>query len=87
MTELTELPNIGKELAKKLDNAGVKNSEELKELGSEDALIRIDTLQNGGACINMLFALEGAVQGIRWHGLDKDRKEQLKDFYNRMKKG
>ncbi len=28
----------------------------------------------------MLCALEGAIQGIRWHGLSKERKEELKQF-------
>ena len=85
--ELTDLPNIGAELAKKLKQVGVNSAEELNALGSEDALLKIDTLQNGGACINMLYALEGAVQGIRWHGLAKQRRAELKDFYNQIKKG
>jgi DNA transformation protein and related proteins len=33
----------------------------------------------------MLFALEGAIQGIRWHNLDKNRKTELTEFYNRLK--
>ena len=85
--ELTDLPNIGAELAKKLKQVGVNSAEELNAIGSEDALLKIDTLQNGGACINMLYALEGAVQGIRWHGLAKQRRAELKDFYNQIKKG
>ena len=28
----------------------------------------------------MLYALEGAIQGIRWHCLDKVRKQELKEF-------
>ncbi|MBT3209955.1 MAG: hypothetical protein HN704_13745 [Bacteroidetes bacterium] len=32
----------------------------------------------------MLYALEGAIQGIRWHGLDKNRKEELKEIYRMM---
>ena len=50
-------------------------------MGSENAIIKIATIKNSGACINMLYALEGAIQGIRWHGLDKQRKQQLKEFY------
>jgi len=26
--------------------------------------------------------LEGAVQGIRWHNLPKERKEELKEFFH-----
>lgn len=85
MNKLTDLPNIGKTLADKLEMIGIKSEEELKEMGSENALIKIATIENSGACINMLYALEGAIQGIRWHGLDSARKEELKEFYRLMK--
>jgi DNA transformation protein len=87
MGKLTDMPNIGKELAQKLKLAGISDEQQLKETGSEDALIRIDTIKDGGACINMLYALEGAIQGIRWHGLSPERKDELKEFYRRLKKG
>ncbi len=83
--ELTSLPNIGKTLAEKLLAVGINNEEDLKAAGSENAIIKIATIENSGACINMLYALEGAIQGIRWHGLSKDRKETLKEFYRMMK--
>jgi len=81
MKELTELPNIGKTLADKLKEIGIESEQDLKELGSENAIIRISTIKNSGACINMLYALEGAIQGIRWHGLDNNRKRELREFY------
>lgn len=34
----------------------------------------------------MLCELEGAIQGIRWHALDNDRKKELKEFYRMMNK-
>ena len=86
MGSLTELPNIGKTLAEKLNLIGVNNEQELKQLGSESAIIKIATIEDSGACINMLYALEGAIQGIRWHGLNKDRKQELKEFYRMLNK-
>ncbi len=83
MSNLTELPNIGKTLADKLIQAGISSPNELKTIGSENAFIRIKTIDST-ACINMLYALEGAVQGIRWHALDAARKSGLKDFYEHM---
>jgi len=83
---LTDLPNIGKTLANKLNLIGIKNEQELKEMGSENAIIKIATLAESGACINMLYALEGAIQGIRWHNLDSARKQELKEFYRMLKK-
>lgn len=86
MKELTDLPNIGDTLAKKLQSIGVNCAEDLIAMGSEKAIIKISTLESNGACINMLYALEGAIQGIRWHSLDKMRKQELSDFYKVLNK-
>ena len=86
MKTIEELPNIGKTLAEKLKYIGVTNELELVELGSENAIIKIATLENNGACLNMLYALEGAIQGIRWHGLAVDRKQELKEFFRVLEK-
>ena len=86
MNSLTDLPNIGKTLAKKLNAVGIKTKQELSEIGSEEAIIRIAVLENSGTCTNMLYALEGAIHGIRWHGLDNQRKQELKEFYRAMVK-
>ena len=45
----------------------------------KNALLQIRAIDES-ACFNMLCALEGAIQGIRWHGISKDRKEELKQF-------
>ncbi|WP_404813547.1 TfoX/Sxy family DNA transformation protein [Clostridium bowmanii] len=31
--------------------------------------------------MNRLYALEGAIQGIRWYNLSKEIKNELKKFY------
>nr|NQU93721.1 TfoX/Sxy family protein [Bacteroidota bacterium] len=85
MNNLTCLPNIGKTLAEKLLMVGITNAYDLKFFGSENVILKIATIENGGACINMLYALEGAIQGIRWHGLSNERKEELKSFHQMMK--
>lgn len=81
MNSLTHLPNIGKTLAEKLNQVGINDESTLKQIGSENAIIKLATIENSGVCINMLYALEGAVQGIRWHNLDNNRKLELKEFY------
>jgi len=85
-TSLTSLPNIGNMLAEKLLNIGINNVQELKAIGSEKAILKIATIENSDACLNMLYALEGAIQGIRWHGLSIARKQELKEFYRMMMK-
>ena len=79
LIRLTEMPNIGKVVAEKLILAGITSPEELKAIGSEQAFIRLQTIDET-ACLSMLQALEGAVQGIRWHNLPRERKEELKEF-------
>lgn len=78
--DLSSLPNIGKTLAEKLILVGIETPSQLKSMGSENAFARLKVIDNG-ACINMLFALEGAVQDIRWHNLEKSRKDELREFY------
>lgn len=84
--QLTELPNIGATLSTKLNQIGVNTEEDLIQMGSENAIVKISTIENSGVCINMLYALEGAIQGIRWHDLSDDRKKQLNDFYRILTK-
>lgn len=85
MESLTDLPNIGNVLADKLQAIGIGSAEELKLIGSEQAILKIATIEHSGICINMLYALEGAIQGIRWHALETCRKQELKEFYSLMK--
>ena len=80
---LTKLPNIGSTLAEKLVFIGVNTPQDLLDMGSEKAFIRIQTIDHE-ACFNMLCALDGAVQGIRWHNLSRDRKTDLKEFYKQL---
>ena len=82
--DLTNLPNIGRTLADKLKMVGISTPNDLLNTGSENAMIKIKTIDKE-ACINMLFALEGAIQGIRWHNLEKSKKLELTEFYNRLK--
>jgi DNA transformation protein len=50
-------------------------------MGSVEALIRIGQT-DPTAFANMLYALEGAIHGVRWHALPKDHRDQIKEqFY------
>ena len=84
--KLTELPNIGIVLAKKLQSIGVMNESDLIQLGSENAIMKLATIESNEVCINMLYALEGAIQGIRWHNLSAARKDELKIFFQMLAK-
>jgi len=83
MGELSKLPNISKVIEAKLSEADIVKPQELYEVGSKEAFIRI-RLKDPTACVNMLYAIEGAIQGIRWHNLPDDTKAELKNFYNSL---
>jgi DNA transformation protein and related proteins len=81
MEDLTKLPNIGPVLAEKLNGIGVESYDDLAEMGSVEALIRIGQT-DPTAFANMLYALEGAIQRVRWHALPKEHREKIKEqFY------
>lgn len=81
MGDLTKLPNIGKVVEEQLNEIGIETVEQLNKIGSKQAWLKIKEIDNS-ACINRLYALEGAIQGIRYHNLSEDKKNELKEFYN-----
>lgn len=81
--ELEELQNIGKVTAELLRKAGIHTIEELIKLGSKEAFMRM-LIIDPTLCINMLYALEGAIQGVKDYSLDEKTKQNLKDFYRHL---
>ncbi len=84
MGELSKLPNIGAKVEAQLNEIGIETFEQLKKAGSKEAWLNIRSIDSS-ACINRLYALEGALQGIRWHNLSEEIKRELKEFYNNVK--
>ena len=84
MSDLTQLPNIGKTVAQQLEEIGIHTAQELADLGSRGAWLRIQA-NDPSACYHRLCALEGAIRGIRWHDLPADLKADLKEFYQSHK--
>lgn len=84
MSKLTALPNIGEKLALQLEKIGIDTSDKLLEVGGKEAWLRI-LARDPSACFSRLSALEGAIQGIRWHNLPPEVKADLKQFYRQHK--
>lgn len=84
MSELEKLPNVGKILEKRLSDVGINSPEELRDNGSEEAFKKL-YFHEGDTCFGTFCALEGAIQGIRWHNLSKEKKQQLKKEFNQIK--
>ncbi len=84
METLLSLPNIGKEMVRQLNGAGIDTPEELRRVGSREAWLRILS-RDPSACYMRLCGLEGAIRGIRWHSLNAGVKAELKEFYRKHK--
>ena len=80
MGELKTLPNIADKLEVQLQEVGIDSIEALKQTGSSEAWLRIASI-DPSACYMRLCALEGAIQGVRWHNLEENKKKELKAFY------
>ena len=81
MGELKSLPNIADKLEGQLHEVGIDSIDALKQTGSREAWLRIASI-DPSACYMRLCALEGAIQGVRWHHLEEDQKKGLKAFYD-----
>lgn len=79
MGKLAILPNIGVRLEEQLNVAGIDTPEQLRELGSRKIWMRLKRM-DPAVNLTRLYALEGAVRGVRWHLLDDDTKSELRDF-------
>lgn len=84
MGELENLPNIGVIVEEQLNAVGITTYEQLKEFGSKQAWLKIKAMDDS-ACINRLYALEGAIQRIKKTHLSTEIKADLKEFYNAFK--
>ena len=79
MGELSKLPNIGEVVEKQLNDVGIYTVDQLIKAGSKEAWLRIRAIDSS-ACIHRLYALEGAVHGVKKICLTKEIKEDLKEF-------
>ncbi len=83
MNSLRDMPNIGEVLAAELESAGIGTPAELVKAGSAVALFRIRGV-SGRGCMNMLYALEGAIKNTRWHNLTREEKDKVKQEFEAL---
>ncbi|MBO1307243.1 TfoX/Sxy family protein [Enterococcus sp. 669A] len=84
MEQLITLPNVGKVLAEHLVAIGIDSPEALRQNGTENVFLKIRMQRDAGACLNMLYGIEGAVQGIPKRQLPPEIKQQLKQFHQSL---
>lgn len=84
-SDLSHCINIGKEIESRLIEVGIDSFKKLQAVGSEQAFLRLQAI-DPGACLNLLYALEGAAEGVRSNKLPAERKQELRQFYKRVRK-
>jgi hypothetical protein len=74
--DIRDLPNFGTKSQAMLAQAGFASLEQLRELGSVAAYLRVK--QSGAACsLNLLWAIEGAISGRHWQEVAKQDRLRL----------
>ena len=84
-SNLSEYINIGKDTEAKLIQIGIDSFEKLVSMGIEQAFIQLQTI-DPGACLSLLYGLDGAINGINCNMLSSERKKELHEFYKRVKR-
>ena len=85
MSRLLQLPNVGKVLEENLRAVGIETPEQLLDIGAKGAFCRIRSQRDPGACLHMLYGIQGAILGIPDKHLPADTKQELKAFYNSLR--
>ena len=74
--ELIELKNLGKTSVQWLNAVGIRNLEQLQEVGAVGAYLKV---KDRGFRVSrvLLYALEGALTGTHWNDIEQERKTLL----------
>ena len=81
---LTELPNIGPKLADNLRRVDVSAPEQLREMGTWEAFLRIRAQVDPTAFFHQLTALAGAAAGIPKKALPQEEKASRRIFVDSL---
>lgn len=85
MAELKSMANIGNEMAKKLASVGIDSPEKLIKQGAKQIFVKLKEAYPN-VCLVHLYALEGAIQDIEFNHLSEEKKKELKEFSDFLKK-
>jgi DNA transformation protein len=85
MGDFKKIVNIGKDTEEKILQAGIDTFEKMTALGTEQVFIRLQTI-DPGACLSLLYGIDGAIEGTKWNKLSPERKHQLQVFFKQVKK-
>ncbi|MBD5437821.1 MAG: hypothetical protein HDR37_04520 [Treponema sp.] len=82
MAEVTSL-GLGKTMGKKLRAVGIHSAEELKEIGSKQAVFRLKEIYPN-TCVVIFYHLEAAIRGCEIKQLGDSVKAELKEYFKQL---
>lgn len=82
MASVTTL-GLGKTMERKLHSVGIHSAEELKNIGSKQAVFHLKA-QYPNTCVVILYHLEAAIQGVEIKQLDVSCKSELKAYFKQL---
>ncbi len=82
MSSVTSL-GLGKTMEKKLHSVGIHSAEELRAVGSRQAVFRLKELYPN-TCVVILYHLEAAIRGVQIKQLDESCKAELKAYFKQL---
>ena len=79
LEELERMRNLGRVSAARLRAVGIATPEDLKRVGAIEAYVRLRRAFPAAIKVTALYALHGAVTGVRWYALSEEIKAALRD--------
>ncbi|WP_297115422.1 TfoX/Sxy family DNA transformation protein [uncultured Enterobacter sp.] len=80
---LKDLPNLTFQIEVLLYEAGIRDEETLRALGAKESWLKIRQI-NKALGIKVLFALEGAIEGLHEAALPADTRRELTEWVNAL---
>jgi DNA transformation protein len=74
--QISDLKSLGPKSQEMLAKAGIQTIEQLRELGSVEAYIRVKRVWSGSS-LNLLWALESALTGMPWQEVARIHRTSL----------
>ena len=82
MAAVTSL-GLGKTMEKKIHSVGIHSAEELKEIGSKQAVSRLKE-KYPGTCVVILYYLEAAIRGVEIKQLEDSCMAELRACFKQL---
>jgi len=84
---IESLPNLGPFMARRLIAIDVRSADDLRSMGPIEAYARLRFQFGSEITLNALWAMDGALSGVDWRHLSRERKQELKEMLARRGPG